>query len=330
MHFTVLRKTKYGIRNINLSLMHLSITLGAMFVVVPIVFCVVGYYFGMGERVAMSEVSKDAERWKNKYHDKDEALILANKRHQVKIEQLTARLGALQAQINRINAVGERILELNGIDKNEFDFSSPPPVGGLFIEAKPEQEVANELTTQKLAPTVSLAMMDDLVKVLSSREEQFTLIEDLILDKQIGAESYVSGRPIKKGWMSSGFGKRLDPFHGRPAWHNGVDFAGKDGSPVIATASGVVTWAGDRYGYGGLVEINHGDGMTTRYGHNKEIKVKKGDRVTKGQVIALMGNTGRSTGPHVHYEVLKNGRPVNPVKYIYRKSKSIKVAKKSQ
>ena len=103
--------------------------------------------------------------------------------------------------------------------------------------------------------------------------------------------------------------------------HKGVDFAGSENASIIATASGVVSWAGDRYGYGQLVEINHGEGLKTRYGHNKELTVSVGDVVTKGQVIAKMGSTGRSTGPHVHYEILRNNKQIDPTKYVYRKAK---------
>jgi murein DD-endopeptidase MepM/ murein hydrolase activator NlpD len=121
--------------------------------------------------------------------------------------------------------------------------------------------------------------------------------------------------------MSSHFGRRVDPFTGRIATHEGVDFAGKLGSEIIAVGSGVVTWSSERYGYGQMVEINHGSGFMTRYAHNLENKVEVGDVVKKGQVIALMGTSGRSTGPHVHFEVYKHGRPVDPAAYIHRASR---------
>jgi murein DD-endopeptidase MepM/ murein hydrolase activator NlpD len=102
--------------------------------------------------------------------------------------------------------------------------------------------------------------------------------------------------------------------------HKGLDFAGKEGEPVVATGAGIITWSGSRYGYGELVEIDHGDGLVTRYGHNKQLNVKIGDVVTKGQTIAEMGNTGRSTGAHVHYEVIRKGKQQDPLPYVYRKS----------
>ena len=118
------------------------------------------------------------------------------------------------------------------------------------------------------------------------------------------------------GYVSSSFGNRTDPFTGRAAFHKGIDFAGRAGTEVMAVASGVVIWSGDRYGYGEMVEINHGNGYVTRYAHNSENLVVVGDTVKRGEVIASMGNTGRATGPNLHFEVLRNGRVVDPLTYI--------------
>jgi murein DD-endopeptidase MepM/ murein hydrolase activator NlpD len=132
---------------------------------------------------------------------------------------------------------------------------------------------------------------------------------------------FIAGRPVQKGWLSSRFGTRNDPITGKRAWHSGVDFAGKDGSSVIAVAAGVVVYAAPRSGYGLLVELNHGSGFKTLYGHHKKLHVRVGDIVKKGQVIGSMGSSGRSTGPHVHFEVYKNGRVVDPASYIHRASR---------
>ena len=160
-----------------------------------------------------------------------------------------------------------------------------------------------------------------MASTIDDREQQLQVIESLLGSRKIQDDVFIAGRPIKKGWLSSKYGKRTDPFTGRIAWHDGVDFAGKDGSDVVAVAAGVITWAGPRYGYGLLVEIDHGGGYTTRYAHSKKALVKAGDIVSKGQVIALMGSSGRSTGPHVHYEVRHRGRSVDPAKFIYRASR---------
>ncbi|MEW7980521.1 MAG: M23 family metallopeptidase [Candidatus Sedimenticola endophacoides] len=125
-----------------------------------------------------------------------------------------------------------------------------------------------------------------------------------------------AGRPVKKGWISSPYGYRKDPKTGKRDFHHGVDVASKENSDVIAVAAGVVTWVGEKSGYGILVELRHADGYTTRYGHNNKALVQAGDMVAKGQVIALVGSTGRSTGPHVHFEIARGGKALNPHKYL--------------
>ena len=166
-----------------------------------------------------------------------------------------------------------------------------------------------------------LLSITTLEQTLAHEEKQLKMLESVSFGHHIENTRYLSGRPIVKGWLSSYYGIRKDPFSGKAAMHKGVDFAGKENADIIATASGVVSWADDRYGYGQLIEINHGDGLKTRYGHNKDILVSVGDVVNKGQVIAKMGSTGRSTGPHVHYEILRNNKQVDPKKYVYRKAK---------
>ncbi|MCW8107073.1 peptidoglycan DD-metalloendopeptidase family protein [Alteromonas ponticola] len=151
---------------------------------------------------------------------------------------------------------------------------------------------------------------------LATHETQLSMLESLLRGHHIDNQTQLSGRPIKRGWLSSYYGLREDPFSGEAAEHTGLDFAGSIGDDVIATGAGIVSWAGDRYGYGQMVEIDHIDGLKTRYAHNQAVYVAVGDVVTKGQVIAQMGSTGRSTGAHVHYEVLKSGHHVNPLPFV--------------
>jgi murein DD-endopeptidase MepM/ murein hydrolase activator NlpD len=220
---------------------------------------------------------------------------------------LAVRLGDLQAHTIRLNALGRRLTEKASLGRGEFNFTKPPAQGGPEGESQSlaEIEVPDFLTS-----------LDELAAQLDDREQQLRVMEAFYMGRELEGEVFPAGRPIEKGWISSYYGMRVDPFTGLQARHKGVDFAGKDGSGVIASAAGVVTWAGTRYGYGNLVEINHGNGYVTRYGHNSKILVQSGVEVEKGQRIALMGSSGRSTGPHVHYEVLKNGRLVDPIKYI--------------
>ncbi|WP_426417100.1 M23 family metallopeptidase [Aestuariirhabdus sp. LZHN29] len=227
------------------------------------------------------------------------------------VDALSLRVAQLQSRLLRLDALGERMTTMAKLDKGEFDFSAPPALGG------PESSELGEAYQQPRFVDV----IDELNARIESREAQLEVLETLMGNRRLQDDVFIAGRPVKKGWMSSRFGRRTDPINGRLAWHQGVDFAGKAGSDVIAVASGVITWAGKRSGYGLLVEVNHGNGNLTRYGHNSESLVKVGDLVKKGQPIALMGSSGRSTGPHVHFEVFRNGKAVDPAKYIYRASR---------
>lgn len=232
--------------------------------------------------------------------------------NQQQVTALTMKLAELQSQVLRLNALGDRLAEEAKIPENEFNLTELPPQGGPISQTQ---------SSQKKTLAELLLAIEALENSVATEEKQLKLLESVSLGHHIENTSYLSGRPIKKGWLSSYFGTRKDPFTGRPAMHKGVDFAGKEGAEVIATAAGVVTWSGERYGYGQLVEIDHGKGLKTRYGHNKSLLVQVGDVVNKGQTIARMGSTGRSTGPHVHYEILRNNTQINPVKYVYRKAK---------
>ncbi len=218
---------------------------------------------------------------------------------------LARRIAQLQAHVVRLDAAGQRLTEIAGLDSGEFSFGQPPPMGG------PESAVLPDSGLDSL-----LGSLGNFERQLSDRERQFRVLEDLLLASRLQQEVRPSGWPIEGGWISSLFGVRTDPFTGRRTRHMGVDFAGREGSNVLAVAAGIVTEAGSRDGYGNLVEINHGNGYATRYGHNSKILVKAGDRVAKGQAVALLGSSGRATGPHVHFEVMYNGVMVNPEQYI--------------
>jgi murein DD-endopeptidase MepM/ murein hydrolase activator NlpD len=247
-----------------------------------------------------------AKAWEKDLDEQRQELQQIRQHADLELDGLTLRLAELQAKLLRIDALGERLIDITNINGEEFDFSAVPAVGGPGTLGETYQ-----------APEIQ-SVLDNLALKIDRREQQLEVLDDLLLANKIKADTFVAGRPIKRGWMSSRYGKRTDPFNGRLAWHAGVDFAGKQGSDVVAVASGVVTWASNRYGYGRLVEINHGNGYKTRYAHGAEIKVKLGDVVRKGDVIAAMGSSGRSTGPHVHFEVYKNGRTVDPAAYLHR------------
>jgi len=223
------------------------------------------------------------------------------------LDALSIRVAQMNARVIRLDALGRRLTDMADIDDGEFDFDSDPAVGG------PEEPMS---AGSNIAVPEMLEAMDTLSSQLNNREAQLDVLESVMINQNLKDRVYPQGRPVNAGWLSSYFGKRTDPFTGKPANHTGVDFAGKMGAEISAVADGVVTWSSDRYGYGMMVEINHGNGYTTRYAHNSENLVSVGDEVKKGQTVALMGQTGRATGPNLHFEVLHNGSRVNPVKFI--------------
>jgi murein DD-endopeptidase MepM/ murein hydrolase activator NlpD len=220
------------------------------------------------------------------------------------LSAMTVKLAQMRSRLVRLDALGEQLTQIASLEDGEFDFSVAPGLGG------PDTQLVKET-----------ASAIDIQEELDSRESQLQVLQSMLADNRIKSERMVAGRPIVKGWMSSKYGMRTDPFHGKQRWHAGVDFAGRQGAEVIAVASGVVTWSGDRSGYGKMVEINHSDGFVTRYAHNEKNIAKLGAIVKKGELIATMGSSGRSTGPHVHFEVYKNGRTVDPASYIKRTSR---------
>jgi murein DD-endopeptidase MepM/ murein hydrolase activator NlpD len=226
------------------------------------------------------------------------------------IDALALRMGELNANVIRLNALGSRLTGMADLEDGEFDFQNPPALGGPAETG----EVAADAPAGHLPDLLS--DFDLLAATLDDQEQQLAALEGLLRDRRLHDRVFPSGRPVNSGWISSFFGKRSDPVSGKSSWHRGIDFAGKYGNDVIAVGDGVVSWSGERYGYGNLVEIRHGSGYVTRYAHNQENLVAVGEQVDQGQKIALMGSTGRSTGPHVHFEVWRNGQPVDPTKYV--------------
>lgn len=222
------------------------------------------------------------------------------------LNAFSVRLGQLNAHVIRLDALGDRLTRMARLDEGEFNFDNSPAQGG--------PEMLDDVEADSLPNLVS--SLESLALQIEDREQQLTVLENLLMNRNLQDQVVPAGRPITKGWLSSYFGVRTDPFTGKRARHYGLDFAGTDGGEVVAVGAGVVTYSGPRYGYGNMLEINHGNGFVTRYAHNKENLVVVGDVIKKGQQIALMGSSGRSTGPHVHFEVLQNGKVVNPLQYI--------------
>jgi len=221
-------------------------------------------------------------------------------------DSLGQRLGELQAHVTRINALGQRLTDMASLDPDEFSFENAPAVGG------PER-TSPWASARDPDLTETLEVMEVAIR---EKENELQILEALLTDRELHQKQYPQGWPASEGWVSSGFGYRNDPFTGRKSFHDGVDIAARSGSEVRAMAKGVVSFAGERPGYGLVVEINHGNGYETRYAHAKKVTAQVGDHVEKGDPVALVGSTGRSTGSHVHVEVLRNGEPINPHEHL--------------
>lgn len=249
--------------------------------------------------------------WENALTTQKEQVEKSRQEAEAQLSALTLKMAEMQARLVRLDALGERLTTVAQLDEGEFDFSQPPALGG------PETHIIE----QAYSTPDLIKVIDQLSNQIENREQQLETLDALLAKRKIQDDIFIAGRPVLKGWMASRFGRRTDPFTGNVVFHSGVDFAAREGTDVISVAAGVITVAGRHPEYGNMVEINHGGGYSTRYAHNKSNLVKVGDIVKKGQIIALVGSTGRSTGPHVHFEVYKHGRAVDPATYIHRASR---------
>ena len=247
-----------------------------------------------------------AGQWNTELNNQEKIIKDVKSKAEKSLDAVASRLSVLQGHVMRLDALGARLAKMADIQDLEFDADHPPGMGG------PEKS----LSEQSIDVASILDTLKDLELTIEDRKEKLGAVESMLINRTLQEQIAPEGHPATHGWISSMFGIRTDPITGKKEMHEGLDFAGKLGTPVSSIAAGIVTWSGPRYGYGNMVEISHGNGYITRYAHNKRNLVSVGDKVSKGEVIALMGSTGHSTGPHVHIEVIHNGILVDPKKYI--------------
>ena len=273
--------------------------------------CGTAFYSGFKAAGVFGVINPRAqtEIWRRELAQQEAVVSATRQALQQNLDALALRLGQMNAHVVRLDALGDRLTQMANLTDGEFDFTSAPALGGPE-EPLPDTELA------KLTGVASA--LDALDQQLADRARQLGVLEELLTNRKLRDEVHPEGRPVSVGYISSRFGTRNDPFTGRRAFHKGVDFAARAGAEIVAVASGVVIWSDPRQGYGELVEVNHGNGYVTRYAHNADNLVAVGDTVKRGQVIARMGRTGRATGPNLHFEVLLNDRPVDPLSYISR------------
>ena len=263
--------------------------------------------FGAGLTLGQHDMSRSALLGPAAALRSERQQIGAVREHlQDKVDALAMRLGTINANLIRLNALGKQLTQMANLSASEFDFDHDPPLGGSESDGVGRAADMADVTST----------IETLSRRIDARNEQFASLENVILGRQLSTQVKPTGRPVRQGYISSFFGQRMDPFNGEEAMHKGIDFATRAGADVLAVASGIVTWAGPREGYGTLIEINHGNGYVTRYAHDADTLVRVGDTVQRGQAVALVGSTGRSTGPHVHFEVIRDGVKIDPMTFV--------------
>jgi murein DD-endopeptidase MepM/ murein hydrolase activator NlpD len=245
------------------------------------------------------------------------------------LDAFAQRVGEMQAKLVKLEAVGERVSGMAGVKPEDVKPTrTAPPAGASEPAARPAQ--GGPYLPAGAVPDSRLNQLDRLIREVDEQAElqadRFLLIESRLLERRLAGLLVPSSAPVADSPIGSGFGFRFDPFTGRPALHTGLDFPADIGTPILAAAGGVVINEEHHPAYGRMVEVDHGRGLITRYAHASRVLVKNGDIVRRGQKIAEVGNTGRSTGPHLHFEVLVDGVPQNPARFLAAGGSGVAVA----
>lgn len=270
------------------------------------------------------KLSADQERFISDQISRDSAYVREN------VSQLAAKVGNLQAQLIAMGGLSKRVADAAGVSYTDPEvLASLAPTDDATMAAAepaimddihaggPPQQTAMAGSVEVSWTAEGLGrQLDEMTRQLSEQKDWFSML-DLVLTKRQGAEAGLPDiMPVDYPYLSSSFGWRRHPISGRHIMHEGLDFAAPRGTPIHAASGGVVTEARYVSGYGKLIEINHGNGVVTRYAHASSLNVKQGDLVEKGQMIARVGSTGRSTGPHLHFEVRMAGHPLDPTLFL--------------
>jgi len=226
---------------------------------------------------------------------------------QQNLNSMAMKLGEMQAHLTRMDALGERLSALAGIRPQEFKVADAPGIGGAAPTQLPPQNLSLGEFSEKLLT---------LARQVESRNDMLGVLEAQLFEQAVKKKMIPTIMPVKAPYNASSFGRRIDPFTGQWAMHEGIDFIADYGSPIVAAAGGVVVFAGFHPQYGYMVDIDHGNDLVTRYAHTSKIVVREGDLVQRGRKVGEVGTTGRSTGPHLHFEVRFRGAAQNPLKFL--------------
>lgn len=304
-NFILIKHNKHGMQKYSLDDKRFKYKFLAM--VFSGVFLIMGLGFIMGTTVNfLNSDTTHVEQLQQVVNDSRTELKNHRELIQKDIDSITLQIGKLMAQSTRINALGSRLTQVAGIESEEFDFSKEPGIGGSQSELIGENNTPKDVFKNLLL----------LEATIEEQSQKLDLISQIIEHQDLIKRSTPTNMPLENGWISSHYGKRIDPFTGKKSKHLALDFSGKYNAEIYAAAEGIVTWSGTRGNYGKMVEIDHGNGFVTRYAHAKSLSVKVGQHVNRGQKIAIMGKSGRATSEHLHFEVLNNGQKVNPMTFI--------------
>jgi murein DD-endopeptidase MepM/ murein hydrolase activator NlpD len=237
---------------------------------------------------------------------------------QQNLNAMAVKIGEMQAQLSRLDALGERVAALAGFKPQEYRFSETPGLGGAESTSLPPQNLTFTQFTEQVAM---------LSRQLENRTDQLGVLEAQLFEQAVKKKAMPTMMPVSAPFNASGFGYRIDPFTGQQAMHEGIDFITDIGTPVVAAAGGVVQFAGFHPQYGNMIDIDHGNDLVTRYAHLSKVLVKEGDLLQRGRRIADSGNTGRSTGPHLHFEVRFRGTAQNPTRFLLATNPQVPLAK---
>jgi murein DD-endopeptidase MepM/ murein hydrolase activator NlpD len=230
---------------------------------------------------------------------------------QQNLNAMAVKVGEMQAQLTRLDALGERLSALAGV--KDFRFTEAPGVGGAAPTLLPPQNLSLADFSEKLTK---------LSRQVESRNDMLGVLEAQLFEQAVKKKMMPTMMPVAAPYNASAFGQRVDPFTGQWAMHEGIDFLADLGSPIVAAAGGVVVFAGLHPQYGYMIDIDHGNDLVTRYAHCSKLLVREGDVVQRGRKIGEVGSTGRSTGPHLHFEVRFRGAAQNPAKFLVSNSQS--------
>ncbi|MGC8519765.1 MAG: M23 family metallopeptidase [Steroidobacteraceae bacterium] len=300
-------------RLLNLNLRHPLMLAGAAVALFVVLGGAFSFGLALGRGGSHDLALEQASHWMDVLSAQREQLADLRVQMNARARALAIQVGDLQAHMIRLDALGERLTKMAGLTGQAFDFRQPPPIGG------PETSLSGGGAAMPSLAT----MIGHLQGEVTLRASQLGALENLILSRKLHQAIRPRGRPVRVGWVSSPFGPRIDPFTGKPGFHEGIDFAAPLGTPIHAVAAGVVSFAGAEEGFGNMVQINDGEGYSTLYAHAEKLLVHVGQTVKRGAVIALVGDTGWSTGPHVHFQVMRQGHPINPASFVGEHSQTL-------